>query len=174
MVPGRAGQLPDPLWWTGEYQNQPLRWGKPSSIHFPQRYCHIISYIPLPCTLANLLPHPQASLTYECTCANGTGPADIDQYQDTLPNHICQATFAQCRTANPGSDSCITCGTLKPSDVEAIPVSTSSAAASSSATAAATTPAASPSAMTTGTNGARKVEGAVGGLAAGVLAALVL
>ncbi|MCJ1277422.1 hypothetical protein MMC21_005235 [Puttea exsequens] len=84
-----------------------------------------------------------SSLTYSCTCANNSPPANIDQYQGTLPNYICEATFEQCRQQNPGSDQCKTCGTLMPSDVMAIPVSTAMPSASASASGSAA-PAASP------------------------------
>ncbi|KAL8862039.1 MAG: hypothetical protein Q9178_001494 [Gyalolechia marmorata] len=50
-------------------------------------------------------------------------------YADTFVSQTCQARFAACRQQNPGSDACVTCGTLKPEDV---PMSTSSMAAASS------------------------------------------
>ena len=123
-------------------------------------------------TIANRNPF-QSSLTYTCTCSNGTGPANIADYQDTLPNHICQETFAQCRIANPGSQACKTCGTLKPSDVQALPASTSSAAATSSTASSTTAP--SPTASSKSTSGAGRIE-AVGGMIGGAigLAAVML
>ncbi|CAF9934671.1 hypothetical protein IMSHALPRED_009798 [Imshaugia aleurites] len=113
-----------------------------------------------------------SSLTFQCTCANGTGPSNIAQYQGTLPNFICEATFAQCRIANPGSDACVTCGTLMPSDVQAFVSSTSSAAATSS-TGTATTTSATTSASSK--SGAGRIE-AVGGVIGGAigLAAVLL
>ncbi|CAD6571887.1 MAG: hypothetical protein ASARMPRED_004900 [Alectoria sarmentosa] len=108
-----------------------------------------------------------SSLDYLCTCANGSSPPNIGEYQGTLPNFICEATFAQCRIANPGSEACKTCGTLMPSDVPAITSSTSSAAATS-ATSTATTSSASTTASSNSKSGAGRVE-AVGGVIGGAL-----
>ncbi|KAK0513510.1 hypothetical protein JMJ35_004496 [Cladonia borealis] len=111
-----------------------------------------------------------STLTYTCTCANGTGPSNIAQYQGSLPNYECNQLFADCRQANPGSQACVTCGTLQPSTVPTGTVSSSAAATSSATSTSSTT---SPSASAKG-NAAGKVEGTVGGVAAGLLAALVL
>ncbi|KAL8768657.1 MAG: hypothetical protein Q9209_005216 [Squamulea sp. 1 TL-2023] len=71
-------------------------------------------------------------VSYSCICTNGTSP-DLAAYADTFVSQTCQARFAACRQQNPGSDSCITCGTLKADNV---PMSTSSMAAASSTAAA--------------------------------------
>lgn len=71
------------------------------------------------------------STTYSCICNNGTSP-DLGAYANTYVSDICQARFAACRTQNPGSQACVTCGTLKAADV---PASTSSMAAASTAAA---------------------------------------
>ncbi|KAF6239096.1 hypothetical protein HO173_002968 [Letharia columbiana] len=115
-----------------------------------------------------------SSLEFTCTCANGTGPSNIAAYQGTLPNFICEATFAQCRIANPGSEACKTCGTLMPSDVQAIASSTSSAAATSS-TGTATMTSASTTASSKSKSGAGRIE-AAGGVIGGAigLAAVLL
>lgn len=114
-----------------------------------------------------------STLDFTCTCANGTGPSNIAAYQGTLPNFICEATFAQCRIANPGSEACKTCGTLMPSDVQAIASSTSSAAASSTGTATMTS--ASTTASSKSKSGAGRIE-AAGGVIGGAigLAAVLL
>ncbi|KAL9137710.1 MAG: hypothetical protein Q9175_001093 [Cornicularia normoerica] len=117
-------------------------------------------------TNALILPVPISSLTYTCTCANGTSPPNIAAYQGTLPNFICEATFKQCRTANPGSEACKTCGTLMPSDVQAIASSTSAAATSSTGTA--TTTSASTTASSNSKSGAGRIE-AVGGVVGGAI-----
>ncbi|KAL8670493.1 MAG: hypothetical protein Q9168_004975 [Polycauliona sp. 1 TL-2023] len=70
-------------------------------------------------------------ISYSCLCSNGTSP-DLAAYADTFVSQTCQARFAACRTQNPGSDACVTCGTLKAADV---PMSTSSMAAASTAAA---------------------------------------
>ncbi|KAL6718980.1 hypothetical protein ACLMJK_003215 [Lecanora helva] len=130
---------------------------------------------PLLCGGPNNLKTNQCSgmdLTWDCTCMNGTEPTSIAQYLNTMPNHICQQEFANCRQQNPGSQSCKTCGTL---DVKNVPAMTSSTAAASSAAAtsgSSSASAASPS--STAASGAGRVEGAVGGLAAGVIAAVLL
>ncbi|KAL8925092.1 MAG: hypothetical protein Q9172_002359 [Xanthocarpia lactea] len=113
-------------------------------------------------------------ISYSCICTNGTSP-DLAAYADTFVSQTCQARFAACRQQNPGSDACVTCGTLKPEDV---PTSTSSVAAASS-TAAADATAAGAEAEATGaadsapSNGAQTlmggmdmVKGAVGLIAA--------
>ncbi|KAI4145861.1 MAG: hypothetical protein L6R39_003672 [Caloplaca ligustica] len=64
-----------------------------------------------------------------CICVNGTAPA-LAAYEDTFASDQCQARFAACRQQNPGSETCIQCGTLKADDV---PTSTSSMAAASTA-----------------------------------------
>ncbi|KAL8900448.1 MAG: hypothetical protein Q9207_005696 [Kuettlingeria erythrocarpa] len=69
--------------------------------------------------------------TIMCTCQNGTAPA-LASYANTYVSDQCQERFAACRIQNPGSDACITCGTLKATDV---PASTSSASATSTAAA---------------------------------------
>ncbi|KAL8914924.1 MAG: hypothetical protein Q9171_000551 [Xanthocarpia ochracea] len=71
-------------------------------------------------------------ISYSCICTNGTSP-DLAAYADTFVSQTCQARFAACRQQNPGSDACVTCGTLQPEDV---PMSTSSMAAASSTAAA--------------------------------------
>ncbi|KAI4195495.1 MAG: hypothetical protein LQ346_003420 [Caloplaca aetnensis] len=81
-----------------------------------------------------------------CTCQNGTAPA-LASYANTYVSDQCQERFAACRIQNPGSDACITCGTLKATDV---PASTSSAAATS--TAAATSSAEGSTTSPTGAN----------------------
>ncbi|KAL9043056.1 MAG: hypothetical protein Q9180_000136 [Flavoplaca navasiana] len=55
-------------------------------------------------------------------------------YADTFVSQTCQARFAACRTQNPGSESCIECGTLRAADV---PAATSSMPAAESTGAAA-------------------------------------
>ena len=107
-----------------------------------------------------------------CICANGSAPANIGDYLDTLPNHICNQIFANCRQANPGSEACKTCGTLAPSDVQAVATSSSSAAASSTGTPTTSTTA-TPS--TTGKSGAGRIEavGAVVGGAIGLAAVML-
>lgn len=115
----------------------------------------------------------QQTLTYECLCRNGSEPADIDQYLDTLPNHICQATFAQCREDNPGSDSCVECGTLRADDV---PMAVASSSAASSTSMASATEAAEPAAATeegAASHGRSIIGGAAIGVA-GLMGALVL
>lgn len=73
------------------------------------------------CIFYSKLTSPlQSTLIYTCTCSNGSDPTNIAAYQGTVPNFICESTFQQCRTANLGSDDCIPCGTLEPSDVEAV------------------------------------------------------
>lgn len=82
-----------------------------------------------------------SSLSYNCTCANGTAPLGIAQYSQTLPSLECERAFQQCNTAHPGADICNSnCGKLMPSDVKAAAgaSSTSSAAASSTSAPAAT------------------------------------
>ncbi|KAI4228759.1 MAG: hypothetical protein L6R36_001359 [Xanthoria steineri] len=54
-------------------------------------------------------------------------------YADTFVSQTCQARFAACRQQNPGSEACITCGTLSAADV---PMATSSMAAAASTAAA--------------------------------------
>jgi len=100
-------------------------------------------------------------------------PANIADYLDTLPNHICNQEFANCRQTNPGSQACKTCGTLKPTDVKAVAVSSAAATSSSSHTSGGSATAATPT--TSGKSSAgNRIEGAVGGLAAGVIAAVLL
>jgi len=111
-----------------------------------------------------------STLSFTCTCSNGTGPSNIAQYLGSLPNYECNQLFADCRTTNPGSKSCTTCGTLQPTSVPTGTTSSSAAATSSATSTSSTT---SPSASAKG-NAAGKVEGTVGGVAAGLLAALVL
>ncbi|KAL8716546.1 MAG: hypothetical protein Q9225_006139 [Loekoesia sp. 1 TL-2023] len=116
----------------------------------------------------------QSSTTVSCICNNGTSPA-LDAYANTFASDTCQARFAACRQQNPGSQSCVQCGTLKADDV---PASTSSSAAAS--TVAATSSASGSTTSATGaassgspSNGANVlvsaemgVKGAVGLLAA--------
>ncbi|KAL8902143.1 MAG: hypothetical protein Q9192_000126, partial [Flavoplaca navasiana] len=78
----------------------------------------------------NCLAEP---ISYSCVCSNGTSP-DLAAYADTFVSQTCQARFAACRTQNPGSESCIECGTLRPADV---PAATSSMPAAESTGAAA-------------------------------------
>ncbi|KAL8652501.1 MAG: hypothetical protein Q9210_002637 [Variospora velana] len=66
-----------------------------------------------------------------CTCKNGTAPA-LAAYADTYASNECQARFAACRNQNPGSQTCIECGTLRADDVPASTSSASTAAATSS------------------------------------------
>ncbi|KAL8935448.1 MAG: hypothetical protein Q9216_005415 [Gyalolechia sp. 2 TL-2023] len=73
----------------------------------------------------------EASTEYSCICANGTSP-DFAAYANTYESDVCQARFAACRTQNPGSQSCVECGTLRADDV---PAGTSSSAAPSTAAA---------------------------------------
>ncbi|KAL9602355.1 MAG: hypothetical protein Q9219_001921 [cf. Caloplaca sp. 3 TL-2023] len=115
----------------------------------------------------------ESSTTFSCLCSNGTSP-DLEAYANTFPSDSCQARFAACRQQNPGSQSCIQCGTLKADDV---PASTSSAAAASTAAATSSASGTEPSA-TAATTGAPSsggnilvgaemgVKGAVGLLAA--------
>ncbi|KAL8881074.1 MAG: hypothetical protein Q9198_001646, partial [Flavoplaca austrocitrina] len=72
-------------------------------------------------------------ISYSCVCSNGTSP-DLAAYADTFVSQTCQARFAACRTQNPGSESCIECGTLRAADV---PAATSSMPAAESTVAAA-------------------------------------
>ncbi|KKY29134.1 hypothetical protein UCRPC4_g00166 [Phaeomoniella chlamydospora] len=79
------------------------------------------------------------SLTYECTCSNGTTP-DLTAYTNSLPYYICQETYIQCIEDHPndadGQADCAeaeVCGTLN-----ATSAATSSAAASSTAAASTT------------------------------------
>ncbi|CAL8578134.1 hypothetical protein XPA_003936 [Xanthoria parietina] len=71
-------------------------------------------------------------ISYSCVCTNGTSP-DLAAYADTFVSQTCQARFAACRQQNPGSEACITCGTLSAADV---PMATSSMAAAASTAAA--------------------------------------
>ncbi|KAL2046329.1 hypothetical protein N7G274_001776 [Stereocaulon virgatum] len=111
-----------------------------------------------------------ADLTYNCTCTNGTGPSNIDQYSDTLPNSICNQVFANCVKANPNSSNqCVKCGTLKASDVPAGTSSTSSSAVSTTATASS-----APASSGKPNHAVGQKEGRIGGVAAGVIAAAAL
>lgn len=111
-------------------------------------------------------------MTWNCTCANGKEPENLDQYRDTLPQKECDQVFKVCNQANPGAESCrkTKCGDLDPKSVKegAGAASTSSAAASS--TAASTTTVAAPAA--TGTTGAGVRFMPEMGFAAGVVAAM--
>ncbi|KAK4697195.1 hypothetical protein P7C71_g862, partial [Lecanoromycetidae sp. Uapishka_2] len=98
-----------------------------------------------------------STLDYTCTCGNNSSPASIAQYQGTLPNFICQATFQQCRVANPGSEACVTCGTLMPTDVKA--VTPSSTAAATSSTSSSSAPATSSTAKAKGGAGRVDISG---------------
>jgi len=75
------------------------------------------------------------SLTFSCTCANGTVP-DLSKYQGSMPFFICQANFGQCQANNAGDldaqKACTTqniCGSLT---ADATTATTSSAAATTS------------------------------------------
>ena len=184
MVYERTEQLPDTMWWTGAPEISILRWRE--SFTLLQSYnvttIHVLAHkitnnLTLP--LKNPLSSPgtfyppqlielpvQANLKYTCICSNGTEPSNIKQYLNTLPNYICNQLFAQCRIANPGSQACQTCGTLNPTDVQAIPSSTSSAAPSSTAagTGTATAPSTSPTAgKKSGAGRLEAVAGVIGG-----------
>ncbi|KAG7009362.1 hypothetical protein G7Y79_00002g004770 [Physcia stellaris] len=82
------------------------------------------------------------TLSWNCTCANGKEPDNLDQYINTLPQKECDQVFKVCNQANPGAASCkeTKCGSLDPSSVKAGAgaASTSSAAASSTAASTAT------------------------------------
>ncbi len=120
----------------------------------------------------NQFPFLQVNLDYKCLCANNnSAPANIADYSDTLPNHICVQEFANCRQANPGSKACSSCGTLKPTDVAAFAASTSAAATTS---ASGSMSAGASAAKATGKSGVGRVEGGVAGVAVGVIAAVLL
>ena len=98
MVPRTDQQLPGTLWWTVTDRRKLVYGCKLSHQLWTSLRRHLIFH--------------------------DTGPSNIAQYQGTLPNSICETIFAQCRIANPGSDTCKTCGTLEPSDVPAATAST--------------------------------------------------
>ncbi|DAA75129.1 TPA_exp: Uncharacterized protein A8136_1880 [Trichophyton benhamiae CBS 112371] len=92
-----------------------------------------------------------STLEFSCQCQNGTVP-QIDQYKNSLPWFICQATFSQCIKAHPDDadgqqvckDNQEKCGKL-----DATPPGDSSTTSASSEPTASST-GSSPSATTTG------------------------
>ncbi|KAK4128859.1 hypothetical protein N657DRAFT_608662 [Parathielavia appendiculata] len=78
------------------------------------------------------------TLSYNCTCSNGTAPG-LQYYIQTIPTFICEKAYTDCIAANINSakaqDDCKTniknkCGTLDPAKAE---VNTGSSSSSSSA-----------------------------------------
>lgn len=123
------------------------------------------------------------TLTYTCTCSNGTAPG-LDYYTQTLPSLICQEAFGQCNNANAGDaqaqsrckkDIQANCGTLDPAKANlSPPESSTSSSASTTATnaAASNSPSSSSSKAAAPTNAAYLTNG-VAAVAAGVFAALL-
>lgn len=164
-------------WCNGETANCPLLCGGMSSTSanscFGVSHQRPISHSTV-ATLVFLADHiscEQQSLTYTCKCANGSEPADIAQYQGTIPNFICETTFAQCRTANPGSEACKSCGTLQATNV---PSATPSSSAASSSTEASSTGTAAPATTSKASEGNIKAAEGAAVAGAGLLAALLL
>ncbi|MDI1492994.1 MAG: hypothetical protein OHK93_004778 [Ramalina farinacea] len=131
LDPGSVSLTMKSQWCQGENTNCPLLCGGP--------------------TFTKINTCSASDFTYTCTCSNGTGPTDIDQYLDTWPNHVCNEIFAQCRQANPGSESCKTCGTLVAKNV---PAMTSTMAAATTAMATGGSTSAGAAASPTATKGA--------------------
>ncbi|KAI4239935.1 MAG: hypothetical protein LQ349_000030 [Xanthoria aureola] len=116
-------------------------------------------------------------ISYSCVCTNGTSP-DLAAYADTFVSQTCQARFAACRQQNPGSEACITCGTLSAADV---PMATSSMAAAASTAAADATSSAAGGAATRAAGDSQSKAGGpmIGGMemvkgAVGLVAAMGL
>lgn len=107
---------------------------------------------------------------YQCVCGDDKTPDKIDQYIGSIPNSICIATFAYCRQQHPGSDSCVECGKLVPSQVAKAAASSTSSSSSSSTSAPSVTSAATSPTPTKGA--AVKLGGEIGGVAMGVAAAV--
>ncbi|KAH6646154.1 hypothetical protein BKA67DRAFT_95590 [Truncatella angustata] len=96
------------------------------------------------------------TLSYSCTCDDGTSP-DMNEYANSLPFYICQQAFTNCIAANVGSATgqanCTTsiqdnCGTKNASSA----ATTTSSAASTSSTGTATGTAATNSGSATSTS----------------------